>query len=180
MHGLPAANSAIKLILGRVGGDDNEAYADIALGGITEGKLVTTAEGFEKAWVECGEVGSLMRLCTADLLGDVFPFCGDCIWCELEGILPIGDVDGFVEVVDPVDLRGGEQVFREWEECGRSVVDFALWLFIASEKSLDEALWFFWFPLLLELEFILLLIILDSILLQALVSMANGLAFESY
>ena len=52
MHGLLAANSAIKLIFGRVGGDVNEAYADIEFGGITEGKALVTAVEFDRDWVE--------------------------------------------------------------------------------------------------------------------------------
>ena len=48
MHGLLSANSAIKPILGRMGGDDNEAYADMAFGGITEERSVANETEFDK------------------------------------------------------------------------------------------------------------------------------------
>ena len=68
-------------------------------------------EGFDKLCDDCKKEGSLLIVLAEDVLGVVFPFCGDCVLCE--GIAPNGDVDGFVEVVDPDDFKGGEQLFIE-------------------------------------------------------------------
>ena len=98
-----------------------------------------------------------------------------------EGIAPKGDVDGFVEVVDPDDFKGGEQLFIEWEEFGLCIEGFVRWGLEASTKSFGVEVGFFGIPLCDGLEELILEdIILDSILLQALVSIASGLTLESY
>ena len=59
--------------------------------------------------------------------------------------------------------------------------DFGVWWIIASEQSLDKLPLFLWVVLVVVVvELLLLLIIFDSILLQALVSIASGLTFGSY
>ena len=152
------------------GGDVKDAYAETEFGGMTEGKAVDVD-------VELGSgkelFGEDVSWPTADFLGEAFLFWGEFILCDANG-----DVDGFVEVVDPDDLRGGEQLLLECGLC-RDVFDFI----IDSEYSLDKVDGIFWFPFCDEelddwLPFEV--IILDSILLQALVSMAKGLIFESY
>ena len=55
-----------------------------------------------------------------------------------------------------------------------------MWILLASEYSLGDIALFLVVDLFDEWEFMLELIILDSILLQARVSIANGLTFESY
>lgn len=79
-----------------------------------------------------------------------------------------GDED--LDPVDPEDLRGGEHFLLGLDR-GLSDEDLGL-----VSDSFGEMLLFllllFWLPLLL-------FIMSDSILLQALVSMANGLIFES-
>ena len=178
VHGLLAAISDIKPIFGRAGGDVNEAYADIEFGGITDGIVLTATEEVDMIWDKCGEDEPLFFWLKEDLFGEAFPFGGDCILCD--GVTPKGDVDGLVEVVDPDDFNGGEQLVIEWDRCGLWIEDFDLWVLFASEKSLGERVWFFGVPLLDDPELILEVIMFDSILLQALVSIASGLIFESY
>ena len=55
-----------------------------------------------------------------------------------------------------------------------------MWILLASEYSLGDIALFFVVDLFEEWEFMLELIIFDSILLQARVSIASGLTFESY
>ena len=115
-----------------------------------------------------------------DVFGVVLPCWGDCtLWNA--GIDPIGDVDGLVEVVDPDDFKGGEQVFVEKEDEGGLCSEvLVLWILLASEYSLGDIALFFVVDLFDEWEFMLELIIFDSILLQARVSIASGLTLESY
>ena len=87
-----------------MGGDVNDAYADTEFGGITDGNVLIGIEVIGKVCGDCG-----MIVFTAEFLGVVFPLRGDCNLCE--DIAPKGDVDGFVEVVDPDDFKGGEQLF---------------------------------------------------------------------
>ena len=105
MHGFVAANSAIMLIFCLVGGEVKEAYAETEFGGITEGKVVDADVELGNGKEALGEDDSFL---TADFFGVVLPFCGELILCDAKG-----EVDGLVEVVDPDDLRGGEQLLVE-------------------------------------------------------------------
>ena len=69
VHGLLAANSATMLILGLVGGDVNDAYADTEFGGITDGNVLIGIELIGKVCDDCGII-----VFTAEFLGVVFPF----------------------------------------------------------------------------------------------------------
>lgn len=86
-----------------------------------------------------------------------------------------------VDVLDPDDFKGGEQVFVEKEDEGGLCSEvLVFWILLASEYSLCDIALFFVVDLFDEWEFMLELIIFDSILLQARVSIASGLTFESY
>ena len=115
-----------------------------------------------------------------DVFGVDLPCWGDCnLWND--GIDPIGDVDGLVDVVDPDDFKGGEQVFIEKEDEGGLCSEvLVLLILLASEYSLGDIALSFVDDLFDEWEFMLEVIIFDSILLQARVSIASGLTFESY
>ena len=95
-------------------------------------------------------------------------------WTEGEVALavdvPPGDED--LDPVDPEDLRGGEHFLLGLAR-GLSEVDLGL------SDSLGEMLLFLLLAAAAVLFPLLLFIMSDSILLQALVSMANGLIFES-
>ena len=85
--------------------------------------------------------------------------------------VPSGDED--LDPVDPEDFRGGEHFLLGLAR-GLSEVDLGL------SDSLGEMLLFLLLAAAAAVLFPLLLFIMsDSILLQALVSMANGLIFES-
>ena len=78
-HGLLAANSAIMLMLGIVGGDANDAYADTEFCGITDGNVLVAIEECD----ECGKEDSLLMGFTADFLGVVFPSWGDWFFAKV-------------------------------------------------------------------------------------------------
>ena len=182
VQGLLAAISAIILILGLAEGDVNDAYADRALGGITDDIVTEGCVGCDIVEVIGGVVDTLMLEggVAVDVFGVDLPCWGDCtLWND--GIDPIGDVDGLVDVVDPDDFKGGEQVFVEKEDEGGLYSEvLVLWILLASEYSLGDIALFFVVDLFEEWELMLELIIFDSILLQARVSIASGLTFESY
>lgn len=86
-----------------------------------------------------------------------------------------------VDVLDPDDFKGGEQVLVEKEDEGGLCSEVLVFrILLASEYSLGDIALFFVVDLFDEWEFMLELIIFDSILLQARVSIASGLTFESY